>query len=150
MPISTRALCNRSVCDEKDDLFLCGLNLSVHSRLTQFLILGSGVFFFYLIHGILQEEIFNMDGVRDHIWFASVVQFLVCALCGLCELRKRHELSVPRASLTVYVIGGLLTVTTVAVGNEACNYVNYPTLVVFKCCKLVPLLIGGIIIQRKR
>ena len=30
------------------------------------------------------------------------------------------------------------------------GYLNYPTQVVFKCCKLIPVLIGGIILQRKK
>ena len=30
------------------------------------------------------------------------------------------------------------------------QYLNYPTQVIFKSCKLIPVLIGGILIQRKR
>ena len=33
--------------------------------------------------------------------------------------------------------------------NASLGYLNYPTQVVFKCCKLIPVLIGGILIQRK-
>jgi solute carrier family 35 (adenosine 3'-phospho 5'-phosphosulfate transporter), member B3 len=29
------------------------------------------------------------------------------------------------------------------------RYLNYPTQVIFKCCKLVPVLIGSILIQKK-
>jgi len=31
--------------------------------------------------------------------------------------------------------------------NSALGYLNYPTQVMFKCCKLIPVLIGGILIQ---
>ena len=34
--------------------------------------------------------------------------------------------------------------------NAAVGYLNYPTQVIFKCCKLIPVLIGGILIQGKR
>lgn len=34
--------------------------------------------------------------------------------------------------------------------NASVGYLNYPTQVIFKCCKLIPVLIGGIIIQKKR
>lgn len=34
--------------------------------------------------------------------------------------------------------------------NASVGYLNYPTQVIFKCCKLIPVLIGGIIIQGKR
>ncbi|CAF3979506.1 unnamed protein product [Rotaria sp. Silwood2] len=30
------------------------------------------------------------------------------------------------------------------------GYLNYPTQLMFKCCKLIPVLIGGIIIQKKK
>lgn len=31
--------------------------------------------------------------------------------------------------------------------NASVGYLNYPTQVIFKCCKLIPVLIGGILIQ---
>lgn len=34
--------------------------------------------------------------------------------------------------------------------NASLGYLNYPTQVIFKSCKLIPVLIGGIIIQGKR
>lgn len=34
--------------------------------------------------------------------------------------------------------------------NASLGYLNYPTQVIFKCCKLIPVLIGGILIQQKR
>lgn len=34
--------------------------------------------------------------------------------------------------------------------NTSLEYLNYPTQVIFKCCKLIPVLIGGILIQRKQ
>ncbi|CAD5111928.1 DgyrCDS1189 [Dimorphilus gyrociliatus] len=34
--------------------------------------------------------------------------------------------------------------------NSSLGYLNYPTQIIFKCCKLIPVLIGGIIIQKKK
>uniref|UniRef100_A0A1B6CZP9 Adenosine 3'-phospho 5'-phosphosulfate transporter 2 n=1 Tax=Clastoptera arizonana TaxID=38151 RepID=A0A1B6CZP9_9HEMI len=34
--------------------------------------------------------------------------------------------------------------------NSSLGYLNYPTQVIFKCCKLIPCLVGSIIIQQKR
>jgi len=31
--------------------------------------------------------------------------------------------------------------------NSSLGYLNYPTQVIFKCCKLIPVLVGGIFIQ---
>ena len=34
--------------------------------------------------------------------------------------------------------------------NASLPYLNYPTQVMFKCCKLIPVLVGGILIQGKK
>lgn len=34
--------------------------------------------------------------------------------------------------------------------NASLGYLNYPTQVIFKCCKLIPVLAGSILIQGKR
>lgn len=33
--------------------------------------------------------------------------------------------------------------------NTSLGYLNYPTQVIFKCCKLIPVMIGGVFIQGK-
>lgn len=33
--------------------------------------------------------------------------------------------------------------------NASLGYLNYPTQVIFKCCKLIPVMIGGVLIQQK-
>jgi len=54
-----------------------------------------------------------------------------------------------RASYRSYILLALLTVSTMGLSNYAVAYLNYPTQVMFKCCKLIPVLVGGIIIQKK-
>lgn len=52
-----------------------------------------------------------------------------------------------RIPLTTYTLIAFLTVATMGLSNSSLGYLNYPTQVIFKCCKLIPVLIGGIIIQ---
>ena len=47
----------------------------------------------------------------------------------------------------MYLLLALLTVGTMGFSNASLGYLNYPTQVIFKCCKLIPVLIGGILIQ---
>merc|ERR1712088_554222 len=42
------------------------------------------------------------------------------------------------------------TLVTMSLSNASLGYLNYPTQVVFKSCKLIPVLIGGILLQRKK
>lgn len=49
-----------------------------------------------------------------------------------------------------YVLLALLQVTTIGFSNASVGHLNYPTMIMFKCCKLIPVLIGGILIQGKK
>lgn len=40
-----------------------------------------------------------------------------------------------------------LTVGTMGLSNTSLGYLNYPTQVIFKCCKLIPVMLGGVFIQ---
>ena len=59
--------------------------------------------------------------------------------------RENHR----RIPLKTYIALALATLTTMGFSNSSLGYLNYPTQVIFKCCKLIPVLIGGILIQRK-
>lgn len=54
-----------------------------------------------------------------------------------------------RIPLSTYGLLAFLTVATMGLSNSSVGYLNYPTQVVFKCCKLIPVMIGGILIQGK-
>lgn len=34
--------------------------------------------------------------------------------------------------------------------NSSIGYLNYPTQVIFKCCKLIPVMLGSVVLQGKR
>lgn len=44
----------------------------------------------------------------------------------------------------------LLTVGTMGFSNASLGHLNYPTQVIFKCCKLIPVLVGSSLIQGKK
>jgi adenosine 3'-phospho 5'-phosphosulfate transporter B3 len=56
-------------------------------------------------------------------------------------------LSIP---IKTYFLLAFLTVATMGLSNASVAHLNYPTQVMFKCCKLIPVMIGGILIQGKR
>lgn len=55
-----------------------------------------------------------------------------------------------RIPIKVYCLLAVLTLGTMGFSNSSLGYLNYPTQVIFKCCKLIPVLIGSILIQGKR
>ncbi|XP_066481098.1 adenosine 3'-phospho 5'-phosphosulfate transporter 2 isoform X1 [Tiliqua scincoides] len=132
-----------------DDVIVLGINLSKFNKPTQFFICISGVFLFYLIYGYLQELIFSIEGFKPFGWYLTLVQFGFYSVFGLIELQLIQDKR-RRIPGKTYMIIAFLTVGTMGLSNTSLGYLNYPTQVIFKCCKLIPVMIGGVFIQGKR
>ncbi|CAF1303806.1 unnamed protein product [Rotaria sordida] len=115
---------------------------------TRFIRLCILVFIYYITYGYLQELMFTLDGFDNTAWFLTCYQFLVYAVLSFIHLGI-SGLEQRRISYASYILLASLTVTTMGLSNYAVAYLNYPTQVMFKCCKLIPVLIGGILIQKK-
>uniref|UniRef100_A0AAY4BE94 Adenosine 3'-phospho 5'-phosphosulfate transporter 2 n=1 Tax=Denticeps clupeoides TaxID=299321 RepID=A0AAY4BE94_9TELE len=132
-----------------EELRVLGINLHSFSPPTQFFICVAGVFVFYLIYGYLQELIFSVEGFKPFGWYLTLVQFGFYSVFGLVELQLTQDKR-RRIPFKTYMIIAFLTVGTMGLSNTTLGYLNYPTQVIFKCCKLIPVMIGGVFIQGKR
>ncbi|KAG8571718.1 hypothetical protein GDO81_011761 [Engystomops pustulosus] len=132
-----------------DDIRVLGINLSQFQKPVQFFICVTGVFVFYLIYGYLQELIFSVEGFKPFGWYLTLVQFGFYSVFGLVELQLTQDKR-RRIPAKTYMIIAVLTVGTMGLSNTSLGYLNYPTQVIFKCCKLIPVMIGGVFIQGKR
>ncbi|XP_030064854.1 adenosine 3'-phospho 5'-phosphosulfate transporter 2 [Microcaecilia unicolor] len=132
-----------------EDLRVLGINLSRFNKPAQFFICVAGVFIFYLIYGYLQELIFSVEGFKPFGWYLTLVQFGFYSLFGLIELQLIQDKR-RRIPAKTYMLIAFLTVGTMGLSNTSLGYLNYPTQVIFKCCKLIPVMIGGVLIQGKR
>ncbi|CAD7003042.1 adenosine 3'-phospho 5'-phosphosulfate transporter 2 [Ceratitis capitata] len=148
--------------DDPPELRILCFDLTYYNRTTQFLLSCAGVFVLYLIYGYLQELIFTVEGFKPYGWFLTLIQFGYYICFGLIEYdfeaRRRLKL-LPGASIETmerripmrtYFLLAALTLGTMGLSNSSLGYLNYPTQVIFKCCKLIPVMIGSIMIQGKR
>ena len=94
------------------------------------------------------EKIFLTPGLKQEGLFLTLVQFICYTL--LAKLEMLYKGQKRRIPMSTYAILAMTTLTTMSLSNASLGYLNYPTQVVFKSCKLIPVLIGGIILQRKR
>lgn len=136
--------------NKKEIQILC-FDLTHYNVLTQFLLCCAGVFVFYLLYGYLQELIFTLDGFKPYGWFLTLIQFGYYTGFGYFE-RKVTGTSAKNTRLIplkTYLLLAFLTLGTMGLSNSSLGYLNYPTQVIFKCCKLVPVLFGSILIQKK-
>lgn len=132
---------------------LC-LDLTPYAASTQFICCCTGVFFFYLLYGYMQELIFTLDGFKPYGWFLTLVQFAFYTAFAFFERRLTggvsasgsHKRHIP---LRTYALLAFLTLGTMGLSNASLSHLNYPTQVIFKCCKLVPVLVGSMVIQKK-
>ena len=52
--------------------------------------------------------------------------------------------------LQTYALIGFLSTVSIGFTNVSLKFLNYPTQIIFKSCKLIPVMVGGIIIQKKK
>ncbi|XP_003374445.1 putative thrombospondin type 1 domain protein [Trichinella spiralis] len=126
----------------RKELRLFNVDIGFLSREFQFILCASAVFLLYLIYGILQEKMFTVDGFRTLGFYLTTVQFFIMAIFGIVErncLSKRRRCT----PLKIYFVLSLASFGTIGFSNAAVGYLNYPTQVVFKSCKLIPVMIGG-------
>ncbi|CAF1487345.1 unnamed protein product [Rotaria sordida] len=108
----------------------------------RFIGLSAQVFLYYVAYSYLIV-------LAIQLGFLTCYQFFIYGILSFMQLGF-IGLSQRRASYRSYIILASLSVSTMGLSNYAVGYLNYPTLLIFKCCKLIPVLIGGIIIQKKR
>lgn len=127
-------------------------DLSTYSARAQFLFCCVGVFALYLVYGYLQELIFTLEGFKPYGWFLTLIQFGYYTIFGYVERHVSDPSvhSVRKIPLKTYNLLAFLTLGTMGLSNSSLGYLNYPTQVIFKCCKLVPVLVGSILIQKKQ
>uniref|UniRef100_A0A0B6ZVJ6 Adenosine 3'-phospho 5'-phosphosulfate transporter 2 n=1 Tax=Arion vulgaris TaxID=1028688 RepID=A0A0B6ZVJ6_9EUPU len=135
--------------ETREVLKLWCFDLSYISRTWQFVTLTALTFVFYLVYGYMQELIFKLEGFKPFGWYLTLVQFAYYTLFGVAELQFKEDKH-RKIPLKMYLLLAFLTVATMGLSNTSVGYLNYPTQVIFKCCKLIPVLIGGILIQGKR
>lgn len=147
----TKLLAGSTAITSKE-ISILGFDLSKFSAQTQFIICCCGVFFLYILYGYFQELIFSLDGFKPYGWFLTLIQFGYYTIFGYFESCIQNAGDNPnqrKIPMKTYGFLAFLTLGTMGLSNSSLGYLNYPTQVIFKCCKLVPVLIGSILIQKK-
>lgn len=147
-------------------------------RWLHFTIMTTCVLTMYIFYSILQERLFRVWKAADLSlgWFITLVQFIIysamgralmmtqsgCASCGAAasgvwaSSPAVHPLIRPPRSprtnvpLAKFAAIAALSVATMGLSNTACEHLNYPTQLLFKSAKLVPVMLVGVVWLGKR
>jgi len=151
-----------------DPVLVLGMDISHLSRTGQFFICASGVFFFSLLYGYLQELLSVQLCSRQLGLYLATVQFTGYTLLayvlrsyvyrkqnrGKATAYAKNSHSVPSGQLTVpsklYIGLSLLRAVDLALTNLAMQYINYPAKTLMKSSRVVFTMIFGVCITQKR
>ncbi|KAL0213406.1 hypothetical protein RCL1_007032 [Eukaryota sp. TZLM3-RCL] len=118
----------------------------------RFLFIAStvGVYLSYLLYGIFQEKVtktkYNGEKFKYYL-------FLVCSLCACNALVARILLTFTNIKLSRFPALPFLRISVTYViamlaSNASLMWLTYPSQVLLKSCKMVPVLIAGVLIRR--
>eukprot|EP01006_Ploeotia_vitrea_P045194 TRINITY_DN66919_c5_g1_i3.p1 TRINITY_DN66919_c5_g1~~TRINITY_DN66919_c5_g1_i3.p1 ORF type:complete len:338 (+),score=-13.42 TRINITY_DN66919_c5_g1_i3:74-1087(+) len=131
----------------EEEVFLLSLPLHKYSPILQFSICTVGVVVFYLVYAYLQELVFTYEGFH-YGFFLTFFQF-----CGYATLAGIHRVmrgeTKRQGSVKAYVILSFVMIAGMGLANQALVYVNYPTQVLFKNCKLLSLMLVGLLYRKR-
>ncbi|XP_068743980.1 solute carrier family 35 member B1-like isoform X1 [Montipora capricornis] len=116
-----------------------------------------GVFISYFYYGIIQEKITRADygEKKEKFVYALSLVFIQCivnALFAKAMLRLTYRGNEAKDS-TPFCWYGICATTylgAMLASNKALQWVNYPTQVLGKSCKPIPVMILGVLLARKR
>lgn len=121
----------------------------------------SGIYIFFLTWGVLQERITTVDYVSSltgdhgrfrHFVFLNLCQSLVCVAVAWAVLMYRKQglgptqTSVLKGYFKVALSGSVGS----PFGYAALKHINFPTMILGKSCKLVPVMIMNWLVYRRR
>ena len=114
----------------------------------QFSLLVVGVFFFFGIHNLLQEAIMHIPDFSSGVML-GYFEVLGVTVCATAERRYMAQERGRVAPLSAYpLLTGCLMASS-ALSNISLNYINFPTKVVFRSCKLIPTMMIASLVHRK-
>ncbi|CAH8583288.1 unnamed protein product [Schistosoma turkestanicum] len=144
-----QASAEANMLPKSNDVYVCGFNMSSLTPNGRLVVAIVGIFILYICFGALQEAIFSANDLRSYSPFLTLYQFGIYSVLSFFELRARGYL-VFQSWIHLYTVIAVLTLGSIAFSNASVGFLNYPTQVIFKCCKMIPVLLGGIFIQGKR
>nr|XP_032831428.1 solute carrier family 35 member B1 [Petromyzon marinus] len=116
-----------------------------------------GVFVCYFYYGILQESItrgqYGSGDVEERFRFAMSLVFVQCVISALFAKLVMTYVTRPAPDRTAGWLSAACAVSYLGAmvsSNSALQYVNYPTQVLGKSCKPIPVMILGVLLARKR
>lgn len=121
----------------------------------KFLIYAAGIGLSYWYYGIIQERITRTKHEPDGAMFTCtftlvLLQCIVNAIFAKLMLIFMFKQGVDHTRTSYYGMCSLTYLIAMVSSNMALRHVNYPTQVIGKSCKPIPIMVLGVLIGRKK
>ncbi|KXS15918.1 UAA-domain-containing protein [Gonapodya prolifera JEL478] len=132
------------------------------SDLTLLVFCVGGIYVFFLTWGLLQERVSTTPYVDpkepdapprkfQYFVFLNMIQSIAASVCAFISIRARgSQLGTPRGTLaTLYARAATLNSIASPLGYTSLKHIDYPTMLLGKSCKLVPVMLVGWVLYRR-
>jgi solute carrier family 35 (adenosine 3'-phospho 5'-phosphosulfate transporter), member B3 len=114
----------------------------------RFFTLVAAVILLFSMHNYMQELIMNLPGFEIGV-FLGYLEVLGVTVCTAVERQIVGD-TARRSNWGSYLALCIFLIISSATSNIALNYINYPTKVVFRSCKLIPTMVIAMLYNKKR
>ncbi|XP_061389465.1 adenosine 3'-phospho 5'-phosphosulfate transporter 1 [Musca vetustissima] len=117
-----------------------------------------GLMISYLTWGVLQEKImtqeyYNFEGVKSHFKDSQFLVFsnrLLAFIVACIVLQYKRPMTRHKAPLYKYSFASFSNIMSAWFQYEALKFVNFPTQVLAKSCKIIPVMLMGKILSKNK
>ncbi|SCN12654.1 UDP-galactose transporter, putative [Plasmodium malariae] len=124
----------------------------------------SGIYFFFVIFGYYQEKLPNLGKEKEKFYYNIFLIYVLCLSNSICSLfaifiksKLNNENFIPylKNKVDMYFIKQIMLISiTYSIAMIATNYslshVNFPTQVLVKSGKMIPIVVGGYLFFGKK
>jgi len=118
------------------------------SPTSQFALLSVSMIILFSIHNVLQEAIMKLPNFKYGVML-GYMEVLGVTVCSFLERRYLTKETGHVAPLSQYTLLTACLLASSALSSSSLNYINFPTKVVFRSCKLLPAMLISTIINRR-
>lgn len=112
-----------------------------------------GIFSLYFVFGLFQEKINRGDYDGERFTFPQALVFFQCVFNTIFAKIISNFITKPGPDNTptsIYATCSLCYMGAMVASNQALQYINYPTQVLGKSCKPIPVMILGVLLAKKK
>lgn len=113
-----------------------------------FWLLTLAMFIFFGAHNILQEAIMKIPGFTHGVML-GYMEVIGVTICSFLERKYVAKETNRVAPISAYPLLTICLMASSSLSNMSLNYINFPTKVVFRSCKLIPTMIIATMLNKQ-